>query len=588
VNVRAVARLASGEAGTAQRAARERTRFGVAVDDDDDDDDDDRSRSQPVIRSNRVGRETPSPPHSPRCGSSLQVVTDDPALAVSFSRALELLRSVHVWRDALPAVVVFAALVFTGFENGGFFPGAWTTTAVAFLWVAALALLLDARLELGVFELAWLAGLSAITAWTALSATWSLNRAESVLEVRRDLVYLAAASCVLVLARRGSVRPVVTAVWGAVSVVVAYALARYLFGSKAHPDLFQANLLFRPLGYANGFAIFAGLAMILAIALAAQAPSRLIRTLAAVSVAPFAAVLELTSSRAGALAVAFGLATMLVLDRRRAQLLQALLVVGPAAAIVVALCRQSRVAEPTSIGAAAEHRAHLLALGIALVAGALAFSPPAFAAAGRVLAHLSRLWSRRASVLIIAAGAALAIYAGSVWADRFSNSGYRTAYWDVAWRQYIDHPWLGAGAGTFADYWVRYGDQTFQAGALDAHNLYLERLAELGPLGLALVSGTLALPLVAAAAARRAAFVPAATGAYVALLVHSALDWDWELPAVTLAGLACAAAVLIANRAERRPRHLSTSDRGVALAVILALALFVLAAQAAGFGGTYG
>jgi tetratricopeptide (TPR) repeat protein len=42
--------------------------------------------------------------------------------------------------------------------------------------------------------------------------------------------------------------------------------------------------------------------------------------------------------------------------------------------------------------------------------------------------------------------------------------------------------------------------------------------------------------------------VPLACGAYVAFLFHAALDWDWQLPAVTLAALACAAMVLVAAR----------------------------------------
>ena len=44
--------------------------------------------------------------------------------------------------------------------------------------------------------------------------------------------------------------------------------------------------------------------------------------------------------------------------------------------------------------------------------------------------------------------------------------------------------------------------------------------------------------------ARRHPLVPGAAGAYAAYLVHTGVDWDWELPAVTLAGLLCGAAIL--------------------------------------------
>jgi Flp pilus assembly protein TadD len=39
--------------------------------------------------------------------------------------------------------------------------------------------------------------------------------------------------------------------------------------------------------------------------------------------------------------------------------------------------------------------------------------------------------------------------------------------------------------------------------------------------------------------------------AYVAFLVHAAADWDWQLAAVGLAGLACGAALLVMARGSR-------------------------------------
>jgi hypothetical protein len=56
------------------------------------------------------------------------------------------------------------------------------------------------------------------------------------------------------------------------------------------------------------------------------------------------------------------------------------------------------------------------------------------------------------------------------------------------------------------------------------------------------------VPLVGAFFARGHPLVPAAAAAYVAYLVHAGVDWDWELPAVTVAALAAGAA-LIALRA---------------------------------------
>jgi hypothetical protein len=44
--------------------------------------------------------------------------------------------------------------------------------------------------------------------------------------------------------------------------------------------------------------------------------------------------------------------------------------------------------------------------------------------------------------------------------------------------------------------------------------------------------------------------VPVACGAAVAFLVHAGLDWDWEMPVVVVAGIACLAAVLFADKSQ--------------------------------------
>ncbi len=170
----------------------------------------------------------------------------------------------------------------------------------------------------------------------------------------------------------------------------------------------------------------------------------------------------------------------------------------------------------------------------------------------------------------------------SVKADRsrrlFSLSGSsRAQYWHVAWRDYRQHPWLGSSAGSFQRYWLQ--SRPADLPVLDAHSLYLETLAELGPIGLGLLAALLALPVAAAAIARRHPLAAPAFGGYVAYLVHAAQDWDWELPAVTLAALGCAAALLIlAGREPRSP--LSRQTRAAALVAPVLLALIALGALA--------
>ena len=134
---------------------------------------------------------------------------------------------------------------------------------------------------------------------------------------------------------------------------------------------------------------------------------------------------------------------------------------------------------------------------------------------------------------------ALALPAGSLADDMAARGGgNRPWYWHVAWQEASDFPVQGRGAGTFELAWLE--QQPIEESVLDAHSLYLETLAELGLVGLGLLALTLAPPLVAAFRGTSAA----AVGGYVAFLFHAGVDWDWEMPAVTVAGLLCGAAIL--------------------------------------------
>jgi len=99
----------------------------------------------------------------------------------------------------------------------------------------------------------------------------------------------------------------------------------------------------------------------------------------------------------------------------------------------------------------------------------------------------------------------------------------------------------------------------------DAHGLYIETLAELGPVGLALLLVALLAPLVAALRARRQPLVPFAAGAYLAFLLHAGVDWDWEVAGITLTGLFCGAALLVAARGEGSVRRAGRAGRIVGI-----------------------
>jgi O-antigen ligase len=110
----------------------------------------------------------------------------------------------------------------------------------------------------------------------------------------------------------------------------------------------------------------------------------------------------------------------------------------------------------------------------------------------------------------------------------------RYAYWKVAVSTFADHPLDGIGAGGFAVAWLRERD--IPETVRDAHSLYIETAAELGLAGLAALAVLLAgAATTARAALRRAGPVAAgATAGLAAWAMHAGLDWDWEMPALTL------------------------------------------------------
>jgi O-antigen ligase len=225
-----------------------------------------------------------------------------------------------------------------------------------------------------------------------------------------------------------------------------------------------------------------------------------------------------------------------------ANALAGLAAVGLAAAVVLAL--RPRLRLPATALAAL----FLVTLALSGSRGGW-FAALAGCAVGLALAVRR---ARLAAVAGTAAGLLLALAlvlpAGSLADEESERVGDRAWYWHVAWAQARDTPLVGRGAGTFELAWLE--QQPIGASVRDAHSLYLETLADLGLVGLALLVLALAPPLLAASPR-----TAAAAGAYAAFLLHAGADWDWEMPAVTIAGLLCGVALLHSAYARAGPVH---------------------------------
>ncbi|HEV8686594.1 MAG TPA: O-antigen ligase family protein [Gaiellaceae bacterium] len=199
-------------------------------------------------------------------------------------------------------------------------------------------------------------------------------------------------------------------------------------------------------------------------------------------------------------------------------------------------------------------------------------------AAGLCTAAIVRFGRRGLALGALAAvtGAAVLLVAAPA-----LDLGDRPHYWRAAFRQYEEDPLLGSGAGTFQLHWPEHRPSDLTVldppDVLDAHSLYLEALAELGIVGLALVVAALAVPLWAFRKRLGDPLTSLLAPPYAAFLVHAGLDWDWEMPAVTLSGLVCGTAAAVAARGDGS-RIESRARLG-----LLAVALGVAAVAAARF-----
>jgi O-antigen ligase len=487
--------------------------------------------------------------------------------------------------------------------DGGYFPTAWGWLALVALWLVAAILLLGTAVRPSALQLAFLGGIAGLGLWTWLSSAWSTDSVETVHEGQRMLAYTAVAAALVLAIRSTAVPSVLAGALVGIALPSTYGLATRLVPDRLGAfDPIAGYRLSEPIGYWNGLGIFAAMGVLLALGFAARARSVASRALAGALPVLLLPTVYFTFGRGPWIALAVAFAAAIALDPRRLQLLAASIVVGaPAAAGVLVAAQYDALRRADAPFELAARDGHRLALVLAILAVLGAAAAVGFDVAERRVALPSA--ARRglaATVIVVAAvalGAVFVRFGGPITlAERahdsftapppsvqndvgerlFSFSGtYRTDLWKSAWRDYRHHPWLGSGAGSYEQWWLQ--DRRFEHKVRDAHTLYLEVLAELGPVGLALLLVALGAPLAAAVLVRAQPLTSAAFAAYAAFLLHAGIDWDWELPAITVAALVCAAVMLASARREERLLELGPLARGAGVAAALVLVLVAFA-----------
>ena len=510
-----------------------------------------------------------------------------------------------------PPLLLIGVIIYLGAEEGGFF--AEDTAAAALALAVALTLRTALAKEpfagFGLALACAAAPLGLFAVWTLISGLWSDAAGRSLVEFNRVLLYLFAllffGSYVRSVSRaRGLVRALALA---------ATALCTAAFLSRALPDIFEvspgfmASRLDFPLTYWNALGLLAAIGLVLCLSLTSdERESSPVRVVAAASMPVLAATLLLTFSR-GAMGVGIlALAAYVLLAHNRG-LITGLLAAAPFTAVAVVSAYEAELLateNPTS--PAAVIQGHGLAGTVLLCAAGAAVLRGVLLLVDRQLRRIDVSPGERRGVLaagagILACGALVVAVAadlpthvdrqyrefarggptqptGAPTRTRLSSASNfgRLEYWRVAREAYGEAPLAGQGAGTFETDW-RQQRRNPHSPAVDAHSLYLETAAELGIVGVLLLITALASIIVGLAWSARGRY----RAPWVALLcgvgawmVHAAVDWDWEMPAVSIGVFAAGGVALASRREEPGPRAPARSARvlvgvGVALVALL-------------------
>lgn len=487
--------------------------------------------------------------------------------------------------------VAAGCVVALAFSSGGYFPSEWGLVTLAFLLVLLAAVVLADRVEVGGPALVLLAALGALGLWQLASVLWSGSAGLPVAEAERTFLYLAAAAALLLVLTPATVPALLEGIAAGATIVSVYALgtrlAPGLLGGAYDPS--SGYQLAKPIGYWNALGLLLVFGLVLAAGIALRRDA-LAAPLAAAAAVPLATGLYFTFSRGSLVALAVSLAVLVAFesDRLRAAGLLATFLAVPAGAVVLARGADALTAAGATLQTA-QREGHRLAwqlVVLAVLAAAVQVAAAFIVSRVRLGQSLRRVATAAVAALVLLLGLGGLVRAGGPGAivDRarsafveeppattaglerrlLSASGNgRSAYWRVAARMVGREPLLGGGGGSFGRAWAR--ERPVANDARDAHNLYLETLAELGPVGLALLVAVLAAPLASLRRAWRDPSAPAAAGALAAFLAHAAVDWDWEIPLLTLVALACGAALLVLDP-RRRVITLSPGRRAVVVA----------------------
>jgi len=472
---------------------------------------------------------------------------------------------------ALAAGALLAGPTVIAFFSGGYFDEPREIGGIA-AWLLVIVAAIVSRRP---FPRRWpgvlaIAALAALTGWVALSLDWAPLVGAAQDDLQRLGFYLGALiAAAALLGPRPAARWVEPALALGVFVVIGYGLSGRLLPDLIHLAHSHTALgrLEQPLTYWNAMGALAAMGFVLASRVAGDATRDVRLRLATAAIAPPLAVgVYLSFSRGALAALAVGLVVLLALapERRQVRVVALLAAVGIVASIAAGLLPAVRALQGGGGAKTAEGAAMLAILLVlmAVAAGGCWWLGSREASgrlrSGRMRLPRPRLVISACIVLLLAATLSAAAVdrrpgtpaGGASTARLASVKSNRYDYWRVAFEEFADNPIRGAGSGAFRVDWLR--ERTVFDPAKDAHSLYIETLGELGLVGAAILAALLTGVAVSARRAFRRVPVQAAGAAATICVfaVHAGVDWDWEMPAVSLVALLLAGALIAWGEAE--------------------------------------
>lgn len=443
----------------------------------------------------------------------------------------------------------------------------------------------------------------AFAAWTLLSLAWTESAERTFAEFARVLGYLGVLVLIWIGTGRTTWRLVAAGLLSAGVLVCFLTMLSRFYPSMFPSDTVAVNLkttrINYPFGYWNAVGCWSAMTITLCLAYAGHARSAAVRALALAAVPMCAVGLYLALSRAGVGGAILGAVVVLVLAEWRWLTFVQTALAAAGSLVVVLAARQ----HPEIVSGAGTDGVWSVVTVLLVVCAALG----SFAWLGgrarlgeriRLDDSVGRRLGAALAVVAVVAGVALAFAFGGRAYDQFTGRdviltpttsdarlatlrGNRHNLWNSAWDAFTANPLAGIGPGTYEFWWSRSGANA--EFVRDAHNIFLEALAETGIAGTFILIAFFVGLLLAAWRARTGlngerdgarGIQAGLIAVFVVFVAQAAVDWMWESTAIAVFALVAIGLASASN--SPRSAEGSSASTHVGLLVVALLAIIIL------------